>query len=227
MMIAESGKKRMKRLLLILLLLAIITPSNTSNDDCCQQPVSEANEHRHRQLLENVTNNNTNTSNDVNSTNIEDDIEELPSCNDVLLHETASERCNHAQNCDGEYIMVQLLPLAFCNDPTSPSPLDNHHPIVIILFPVLFPISLLVLTILLFRLLGSTAENYFSPALEMISSEFHIVSTFVTYHMMCSIVSIFHTNLQNVDYLIATSTSRGDIISTGKWSTRCISSRKW
>lgn len=213
---------------MILLLLAIITPFNTSNDDCCRQPVLSEAKHRHRQLLENVTNNNTNTSNDVNSTNIEDDIEEqLPSCNDVLLHETTSERCNHAQNCDGEYLMVLLLPLAFCNDPTSPSPLDDHHPIVIILFPVLFPISLLVLTILLFRLLGSTAENYFSPALEMISSEFHIVSTFVAYHMMCSIVSIFHTNLQNVDYLIATSTSRGDIISTGKWSTRCISSRKW
>ena len=213
---------------MILLLLAIITPSNTSNDDCCRQPVLSEAKHRHRQLLENVTNNNTNTSTDVNSTNIDDDIEEeLPSCNDVLLHETTSERCNHAQNCDGEYLMVLLLPLAFCNDPTSPSPLDNHHPIVIILFPVLFPISLLVLTILLFRLLGSTAENYFSPALEMISSEFHIVSTFVAYHMMCSIVSIFHTNLQNVDYLIATSTSRGDIISTGKWSTRCISSRKW
>ena len=172
-----------------LLLLAIISPSNTSNDDCCskQQLVS------HRQLLENVTNNNnTNTSNvdggNVNSTN--NDIEELPSCNDVLLHETTSERCNHAQNCDGEYLMVKLLPLAFCNDPTSPSPLDNHHPFFIILFPVLFPMSLLILTLLLFRLLGSTAENYFSPALEMISSEFHIVSTYIAYHiMMCYIAS--------------------------------------
>ena len=171
-----------------LLLLAIISPSNTFNDDCCskQQLVS------HRQLLENVTNNNnTNTSNvdgSVNST--KNDIEELPSCNDVLLHETTSERCNHAQNCDGEYLMVKLLPLAFCNDPTSPSPLDNHHPILIILFPVLFPMSLLILTLLLFRLLGSTAENYFSPALEMISSEFHIVSTYVAYHIiMCYIAS--------------------------------------
>jgi len=99
--------------------------------------------------------------------------EELPSCNDVLLPETIQERCHHAKNCEGEYIMTTLLPLAFCNDPSTPSPLDSH-PILLIFFPILFPISLILLTLLLFSLLGSTAENYFSPALEMISSEFHI-----------------------------------------------------
>lgn len=102
--------------------------------------------------------------------------EELPSCNDVLLHETIQDRCNHANNCEGEYIMTKLLPLAFCNDPSTPSPLDSYHPILRKSFPIIFPISLIILTLLLFRLLGSTAENYFSPALEMLSSEFQIVS---------------------------------------------------
>ena len=101
--------------------------------------------------------------------------EELPSCNDLLLHESTEDRCRHAKRCDGEYLMTTLLPLAFCTDPSTPSPLDSH-PLLIILFPVLFPTSLIVMTLLLFRLLGSTAESYFSPALEMISSEFRIVS---------------------------------------------------
>lgn len=105
----------------------------------------------------------------------ENEDEDLPSCNDVLLHETIHDRCHHAKNCEGEYIMTTLLPLAFCNDPSTTSPLDSH-PILIKFFPILFPISLILLTLLLFCLLGSTAENYFSPALEMISSEFHIVS---------------------------------------------------
>ena len=112
-----------------------------------------------------------------NTTDVFDGLEEeeeLPPCSDVLLHETIEERCHHARNCEGEYIMTTLLPLAFCNHPSIPSPIDAH-PILIIFFPVLFPMSLLILTLLLFRLLGSTAENYFSPALEMISSEFRIV----------------------------------------------------
>ena len=97
---------------------------------------------------------------------------DLPSCNDILLHESIEDRCYHANNCEGEYIMTTLLPLAFCT--TS---LDNYPPLLIVLFPILFPLSLFILTLLLFRLLGSTAENYFSPSLEMIATEFNVVST--------------------------------------------------
>ena len=96
--------------------------------------------------------------------------EELSPCNDVLMKET-HERCQFAQNCDGEFLMKSILPLVFCTDP----PLS---PIIDILFPVLFPMGIIFLSILLFRLLGSTAENYFSPALEMISSEFQIPPAF-------------------------------------------------
>ena len=133
-------------------------------------------EEQHRQLENNRTDATTAT-NIHHGVSSEDgnQEEELPPCNDVLLHESTEDRCRHAMRCEGEYLMVKLLPLAFCNDPSTPSPLDSH-PLLIILFPVLFPIILIVMTLLLFRLLGSTAENYFSPALEMISSEFRIVS---------------------------------------------------
>ena len=95
--------------------------------------------------------------------------DELPSCGNILVHETIEDRCHHARNCEGEYLMTTLLPLAFCNNSHQ-----HHGPILAAIFPVIFPVSLLILTLLLFRLLGSTAENYFSPALEMISSEFNI-----------------------------------------------------
>jgi sodium/potassium/calcium exchanger 6 len=101
-----------------------------------------------------------------------DSTEDLP-CSDILLHQTPQERCQHAIHCDGEYLMKTLLPLAFCMSNGTSSPLESH-PIFRALFPILFPLLLTLSTVMLFRLLASTAENYFSPALEMISSEFQI-----------------------------------------------------
>lgn len=103
----------------------------------------------------------------------DNDEAELPPCSEILLQGTTEERCDYANNCDGEFLMTSLLPLVFCTDPSIPSSL-NDYPILEIFFPILFPIGLVLLTLLLFRLLGSTAENYFSPALEMISSEVQI-----------------------------------------------------
>ena len=99
--------------------------------------------------------------------------EEDPPCSDVLLHQTSQQRCDHARHCDGEYLMQTVLPYAFClNDATS-SPLKSH-PTLRVCFPIIFPALLILSIVMLFRLLASTAENYFSPALEMISSEFQI-----------------------------------------------------
>ena len=106
----------------------------------------------------------------VNSTT---DSEEDPPCSDILLHQSSTERCGHALNCDGEYLMRTLLPYAFCLDDPTSSPLQSH-PTLRLFFPILFPLSLILSTVMLFRLLASTAENYFSPALEMISAEFQI-----------------------------------------------------
>mmetsp|Transcript_2131 Transcript_2131/g.4564 ORF Transcript_2131/g.4564 Transcript_2131/m.4564 type:complete len:807 (-) Transcript_2131:65-2485(-) len=120
----------------------------------------------------------------------EQEDDELPDCSDILLHDTPEDRCHHAQNCDGEYIMTSLLPWAFCTEysfpkTTIPSDQDNKtlinaknpiqlSPMMHRLFPILFPLALILVTILLFRLLATTAENFFSPALEMLSSEFRI-----------------------------------------------------
>ena len=163
-------------IILVLLLLLIAVFSSSAYGEIVRE------EEHHRQLENNRTDATTATdiNHGVSSGDGDNQEQELPSCNDVLLHESTEDRCRHAMNCDGEYLMTALLPFAFCNDPSTPSPLDSH-PLLIILFPVLFPISLIVMTLLLFRLLGSTAENYFSPALEMISSEFRIVSLDLRY----------------------------------------------
>ncbi|KAL7516572.1 hypothetical protein ACHAWX_001572 [Stephanocyclus meneghinianus] len=98
---------------------------------------------------------------------------ENPPCSDILLCDTPRERCQHALECDGEYLMKALLPLAFCMNDSASSPLEAHSTIRMV-FPVFFPMLMILVTVMLFRLLASTAEDYFSPALEMISSEFRV-----------------------------------------------------
>lgn len=98
---------------------------------------------------------------------------ENPPCSDILLCDTPRERCQHALECDGEYLMKALLPLAFCMNDSASSPLEAH-PTIRMVFPVFFPMLMILVTVMLFRLLASTAEDYFSPALEMISSEFRV-----------------------------------------------------
>lgn len=174
--------------LLLILLLSCITPFATSRGHKSLQQQSYRKLTQQQTDYVNITSITTTNSTTANST-AKDEISEgdaivmdpylhdfdnidQPSCNDILLHESIEDRCYHANNCEGEYIMTTLLPLAFCT--TS---LDNYHPLLIVLFPILFPLSLFILTLLLFRLLGSTAENYFSPSLEMIATEFNVVST--------------------------------------------------
>mmetsp|Transcript_14621 Transcript_14621/g.31786 ORF Transcript_14621/g.31786 Transcript_14621/m.31786 type:complete len:933 (+) Transcript_14621:33-2831(+) len=67
-----------------------------------------------------------------------------------------TKRCQYAKTCEGDGI---LMPFLFC----TPTFLTSFQWLI-----VLSPILLLALT-LLFRLLGSTAEEYFSPSLEMFS----------------------------------------------------------
>ena len=128
----------------------------------------------------------------------------IEACNDILLLETPEERCIHAKKCDGELILKTLLPRYFCRGEET-SPLDSF---------VVFPASVGVLTLLLFRLLGSTAEDYFSPALEMIATEFDIVSL----DHRCD--DYLMTSRLSTISLAATS-GRGDSFGIGKRSTRC------
>ena len=113
--------------------------------------------------------------------------------------------------------MTVLLPLWLCIDPSIDSALDVH-PLLKLIFPILFPVYILLLTLLLFRLLGSTAENYFSPALEMLSSELRIVSTALE---TCGT----GTHILIAD--AAPSTSRSDAVGLRKWSARCERCGQW
>ena len=83
-------------------------------------------------------------------------------CDDIFSNTPSKDsgsptkRCQYAKTCEGEGI---LMPVMFCsNSVLSP----------MVWFLLISPLVLLSLT-LLFRLLGSTAEEYFSPALEYFS----------------------------------------------------------
>ena len=83
-------------------------------------------------------------------------------CDDIFSNTPSKDsgsptkRCQYAKTCEGEGI---LMPVMFCSNSVL-SPMAW--------FLLISPLVLLSLT-LLFRLLGSTAEEYFSPALEYFS----------------------------------------------------------
>jgi len=123
----------------------------------------------HRQL-EQDNNNNNNQNQDVNT--VADGDYSSYRCDDIFTNtqstayssnsnndssSSTTKRCQYASTCDnGDGV---LLPFVFCH--------TNVLSTVTWLI-LLSPILLLALT-LLFRLLGSTAEEYFSPSLEMFS----------------------------------------------------------
>ena len=118
--------------------------------------------HRH---LEEDNNNNVNQNQDVNtvadgdysSYRCDDIFTNTQSNNDSSSSSSTAKQCQYASTCDnGDGV---LLPFVFCH--------TNVLSTVTWLI-LLSPILLLGLT-LLFRLLGSTAEEYFSPSLEMFS----------------------------------------------------------
>jgi len=124
----------------------------------------------HRQLEED-NNNNNNQNQDVNT--VADGDYSSYRCDDIFTNtqstayssnsyndsssSTTTTRCQYASTCDnGDGV---LLPFVFCRT----SVLSTFTWLIL-----MSPILLLALT-LLFRLLGSTAEEYFSPSLEMFS----------------------------------------------------------
>lgn len=153
--------------ILIFMLITIIAINIIIGHNLISTDIAENNRPHGRRLLDNLSTVENKTS------GIIDQDEELLPCSEILLQETVDERCKYSQHCEGEFLMEKLLPLVFCTDPSTPSPL-NKYSVLQIFFPVLFPMGLMLTTLLLFRLLGSTAENYFSPALDMLCSEFDI-----------------------------------------------------
>ncbi|KAL9189627.1 hypothetical protein ACHAXT_009302 [Thalassiosira profunda] len=116
-------------------------------------------QHVHRRKLDEDANNNDNgeavaNDGDYSSYRCDDIFTNTPSPSED--NNSPTKRCQYATTCEGNGV---LLPFTFCNT----SLLSTFGWLVL-----LSPILLLALT-LLFRLLGSTAEEYFSPSLEMFS----------------------------------------------------------
>ena len=87
--------------------------------------------------------------------------------------------CRYAQSCDGDFPSRTLLPLILChgnndnNDNQQQKYNNNSYnaTLRLLLVYVLLPPFLLAYLLLLFRLITTTADSYFTPALESFSFE--------------------------------------------------------
>jgi Ca2+/Na+ antiporter len=91
--------------------------------------------------------------------------------------------CDYAKHCIGETPFPELLPLLMCrgvdshdigqehNNGNNNKKITYESVLEYILVCILLPPALVIYLILLFRLLATTADSYFSPALESFSFE--------------------------------------------------------
>ena len=89
------------------------------------------------------------------------------SCSDLYantFNSTLDEQCAYAQQCDGDGISFAFV---FCSKRLSA-----------VKYSLLISPLVLIWLVTLFRVLGSTAEDYFSPALEMLSWKFGLPPRF-------------------------------------------------
>lgn len=84
-----------------------------------------------------------------------------------------SRLCRYAQTCNGEFPSKTFLPLILCHGLTEHTQQYSHHRYTTesIFIYILLPPALLIWLALLFQLLATTADSYFSPALESFSFE--------------------------------------------------------
>lgn len=119
-------------------------------------------------------NNVVNANNYSRTTSIDDD--------DINNNNYEIRLCHYAQTCDGDYPSQTFLPLILChgihnndkNNNTDDATITNiqyYYILQTIFIYAILPPLLLLYLLLLFRLLATTADSYFSPALESFSFE--------------------------------------------------------
>ena len=133
-----------------------------------REQISYMSKLQNRHLNQEENGNSSNNNNNNNNNNDASNGDYAPyRCDEIFSHtpssssssSSPSERCLYARTCDeGSGI---LLPFVFCH---------TSHLSTMMWMILLSPPLLLLLT-LLFRLLGSTADDYFSPSLEMFSTQ--------------------------------------------------------
>ena len=99
-------------------------------------------------------------------------------CSDVFLIKTSDPPdeeedrsellCQRALDCEGQWPSTTLLPVILCNNGTKGNPRTS---LATVSFFFVLPVLILVYLALLFRLLATTADSYFSPSLESFSFE--------------------------------------------------------
>ena len=96
-------------------------------------------------------------------------------CSDVFLIRLDDEEedrstllCQRALDCDGQWPSTALLPTILCNNVPEGNP---RAPLGTVFDFAILPVLILVYLVLLFRLLATTADSFFSPALESFSFE--------------------------------------------------------
>jgi len=136
--------------LCLLLVLSAVCYSPSASSSSSSSP-SQREQQQHRYLEEDANNNNNSNNNDGDYSSY--------SCGSIrdVAPEPGSERCSFARTCNGGSGV--WAPFVFCYSGVLSSAT---------LLTLLSPVMLLWLVVL-FRMLGSTAEDYFSPALEMFS----------------------------------------------------------
>jgi len=102
--------------------------------------------------------------NNDDKNNYNDDSNTYQSCQDILSIPPSAERCSYASTCNGGKGL--LLSFVFCSDPDNDNNKTYHSPYF---YTLLLSPPLILWLVLLFRMLGTTAEFYFSPSLEMFS----------------------------------------------------------
>ena len=86
--------------------------------------------------------------------------------------------CNYANTCHGDYPSTKFLPLILCHNINTNTTTSILYKLQTIYIYILLPPILLLYLLLLFRLLATTADSYFSPALESFSFELNLPPRF-------------------------------------------------